>query len=77
MNQFFTCLLLFVILGAGLFVDSSFAACCGDDQRKPSICPNISCDWERSDGRCNSNEECCPGKECHETFGYCQPCTNF
>lgn len=30
-----------------------------------------SCTWERSDGRCNNHEDCCPGREC-SAFGMCQ-----
>ena len=74
MNKFFA-LLLFITLSAGFFTDS-FAACCGYDQREPSICPNISCEWERGGTLCDSHEECCPGKEC-DVFGRCQLCTNF
>ena len=68
-------LLITVTLGATLVVKHGFAACCGSDQREPSVCPNISCEWERSDGRCNDSEECCPGKEC-DVFGFCQRCSN-
>lgn len=50
-----------------------FGACCGRDQREQSVCPNESCDWGRSDGKCDQDEDCCPGRSCN-SFGYCIRC---
>jgi hypothetical protein len=48
-------------------------ACCDDDQRKKSGCPNVGCTWERSDTKCNNDSDCCPGKQC-SAFGMCEAC---
>lgn len=51
-----------------------YGACCGRAQREPG-CPNEDCNYERLGGRCNSDSECCPGKQC-TAFGYCEPCNS-
>lgn len=69
--------LLFGILLASISLMWSgaiiYSACCGQVQRELGSCPFLSCDWERFDGKCNSDSECCPGKQC-SSFGYCELC---
>ncbi len=34
---------------------------------------NGNCNWERGNGRCNTDSDCCPGRECN-AFSFCQAC---
>jgi len=43
----------------------------GQDDASEQWSSGESCTWERSDGRCNNHEDCCPGREC-SAFGMCQ-----
>ncbi|MBA3954247.1 hypothetical protein H0X48_02930 [Candidatus Dependentiae bacterium] len=69
----YLCMLALFSIGIITLQKTLFGACCGKEQREQSACPNESCDWERSDTKCNQDDECCPGKRCN-SFGYCERC---
>ena len=57
------------------YVTFLYAAC--SDEETFAVHPlsndSSNCNWERGDSRCNSSEDCCPGREC-DGFGFCQAC---
>lgn len=53
-------------------VTTLYSACYGEDTFKSR--PSNVCNWERGDGRCNIDGDCCPGREC-SAFGFCQSCS--
>ena len=53
---------------------SLYGACQGEGFRaRPVRSSNGFCSWERGDKRCNTDGDCCPGREC-SAWGMCQKC---
>ncbi len=59
------------------YFNSLYGVCSEEEEfrARPLASSNGSCNWERGDKKCNTNGDCCPGREC-SAFGMCQDCVN-
>lgn len=69
----FNIIVLFIIVILFMVGNYIKSACWPNIQRLGRFCCPDKCNIERTDGRCNDDSECCPGRRC-SSFGYCEPC---
>jgi hypothetical protein len=74
-KKMFVAVALLTVPGVSL-VSSLYATCCDHEsfkRRGVIACPTRGCPWERGDGRCNKNQDCCPGRQC-SAQNFCEAC---
>jgi hypothetical protein len=65
--------LLLAILALPLVTSVLYSTCCGEESFMSRPASSGICNWEKGDGRCDSDGDCCPGRKC-SALGFCESC---